>query len=98
MSKKEFVTTVVLVSFFVLLLNFAVTVHFSDDIAKVLGHLLTLVLLPFVIGVIPTSVFLLATRVKLSNKQATWLYVWPCIFTAAILLYFALMLNYGGPL
>jgi len=95
LSKKEFFTSALIASFFALLLNIAIAGHYSDDIAEVIGYFLTVTILPFILAIIPPSIILLITRVKLSSKQKWWLILWPCIVVAIIYVYFFSCLHTG---
>lgn len=98
MNKKEFFGLVIVACFFAVLLNIAITADFADNIAKVTGYLLTVIILPFLLASLPSFFILLLVKKKLSRKQKLWLFLWPYILVMLILAYLFYMLNYGVPL
>jgi hypothetical protein len=97
-NKKEFFAIVIVVCFFTVLINIPIVMYLSDDIAKVLGYLITLTVLPFAVATIPSTAILYATNAEFSPKQKVWLYLSPQLLIGCILCYYYLMLTYGGPL
>jgi hypothetical protein len=97
-NKKEFFALVLVACFFSVLINIALVIHFSDSIAKVLGYLVTLVVLPFIVALVPSCVILLAATKEFSRKQQICLFAYPMLLICFILVYYYWMLTYGGPL
>ena len=97
MNKKEYFGCVIVACFFTLLVNIGMVIHYSDNISKVFGYFITLIILPFIFASIPSTVIISVSSAKLSAKQKLWLYLWPFILIGLILTYYGLMLSYGGP-
>jgi cell division protein FtsW (lipid II flippase) len=72
-------------------------VHTGDTVAGVFGYFTSLVIIPLLAPVIVAFGFMSAIPHKFSKRQKWTLLLFPVFTLAALLVYFYVVLQYGGP-